>query len=120
VAYLAFTRRAVRDLEEIERYSVETWGDRVANEYLTSIEQALRRLQENPNLLRSKPNFSEHFSFYRAREHFLICTFLEQNIYVLAIRHGGMDLPHRVAELEPLLLDEAAILHRAFLKSRDR
>ena len=120
MANLALTRRATRDLAEIQRYSIEQWGDRVAEEYLTSIEEALQCLKDNPGLLRSKPGVSDHFSFYRVREHFLICTERKQNIYVLAIRHGSMDLPNRVAELEPLLVDEAEILHRAFLKSRGR
>ena len=112
---LALTRRAARDLEEIQRYSIEKWGERVAEEYLTSIEEALQRLLDNPKLLRSNPAISDHFSFYRVREHFLICTKRKQNIYVLAIRHGSMDLPNRLVELEPVLMDEAEILHRAFL-----
>ena len=56
----------------------------------------------------------------QVREHFLICTERKQNIYVLAISHGSMDLPNRVAELEPVLLDEAEILHRTFLKAGRR
>jgi toxin ParE1/3/4 len=119
VVYLALSRRAIRDLEEIHRYSIEKWGDRVAEEYLDSIEEALQRLKDNPGLLSSKPAVSDYFSFYRVREHFLICTVRHKNIYVLAIRHGSMDLPNRVTELEPVLVDEAEILHRTFLKSRN-
>lgn len=117
MAHLALSRRATRDLEVIHRYSIEQWGDRVAEEYLDSIEEALQRLKNSPGLLRSKQAISDAFTFYRVREHFLICTKRQQNVYVLAICHGSMDLPNRVAEMEPVLVDEAEILHRAFLKT---
>lgn len=120
MSYPALTRRAVHDLEEIERDSLDQWGERVALEYLGHIEEALRRLKDNPKLLRPKSGISDRFSFYRVREHFLICAQVESNIYVIAVRHGGMDLPSRVAELEPSLVDEVEILHRAFLKSRKK
>jgi toxin ParE1/3/4 len=118
MAYLGLSRRAVRDIEEIRRYSVEQWGERVAGEYLDSIEEALVRLCENTNLLRIKPEFSRHLRFYRVRRHFLVCSLVGANIYVLTVRHGSLDLPNRLAELEPGLLEEADLLHKTFLAKR--
>ena len=120
MATLALTRRALRDLEEIEAYSIEQWGKRTANEYLKNIELALERLLANPSLLKSREDISERFKFYRVKQHFLICARRAQRIYVLAVRHGAMDLPSRVAELEPTLIDEAEMLHQAFLKRQRR
>lgn len=115
MAYLGISRRAARDIEEIRRFSVEHWGDRVAEEYLDSIEEAFDRLRGSPELLRAKPQFSRHFRFYRVRRHFLVCSLVEENIYVLAVKHGSLDLPNRLAELEPLLLEETDLLHKMFL-----
>ena len=115
MGYLGISRRALRDLEEIRRFSVERWGERVAEEYLDNIEQALDRLRENPNLLRTRSEFSPHFRFYRVSRHFLVCSMVENSIYVLAIKHGSLDLPNRLAELEPRLLRESAMLHKTFL-----
>ena len=115
MAYLGLSRRALRDVEEIRRYSVERWGQRVAEDYLDDIEEALDRLRENPDLLRTKPEFSPHLRFYRVQRHFLVCSMIKQNIYVLAVKHGSMDLPNRLAELEPRLLEEADLLHKTFL-----
>jgi plasmid stabilization system protein ParE len=120
VATLALTRRALRDIEEIEAFSIEQWGKRTANEYLNSIELALDRLRKNPDLLKSKEDISERFKFYRLKRHLLICTQREQRIYVLAVRHGAMDLPTRVAELEPTLIEEAEMLHQTFLKRKSK
>ena len=119
MAYLAISRRAARDLEAIRRRSVERWGERVAEEYLESIEQALERLRENPDLLRIRREFSRHFRFHRVRQHFLVCCRVETNLYVLAVKHGNLDLPNRLAELEPSLLKEAELLHKTFLARLD-
>lgn len=53
MAYLSLSRRAALDFGETERFSVEKWGRRVAEEYLDEIEEALVRLRETPSLLRS-------------------------------------------------------------------
>jgi plasmid stabilization system protein ParE len=118
MAFLALSRRATLDLSEIERYSIEQWGKKVAADYLTDLENALRRLKEHPGLLRARRELSENLKFYRVRHHLLVCALEGENIYVLAVKHGAIDLPERLAELEPHLIQEAEILHRAFLKSR--
>jgi toxin ParE1/3/4 len=116
MAFVGLSRRALRDLKSIQGYSVERWGKSVAVDYIDSIEQGLNRLRENPGLLRTKENISPHFSLYRVREHFLVCTVSANRVYVLTIKHGSMDLPRRLAELEPHLLQEAELLHRALEK----
>ncbi len=80
---------------------------------MESIEQGLNRLREKPDLLRSKEGISPHFSLYRVREHFLVCSATRGRVYVLTTKHGSMDLPSRLAELEPQLLSEAKLLHQA-------
>src|SRR5688572_6291506 len=99
MAFVGLTRRALRDLKAIERFSVERWGKSVAADYMESIEQALGRLRENPKLRRAKGEISPHFSLYRVREHFLVCAMSGGRVFVLAIKHGSMDLPRRIAEL---------------------
>ena len=48
----------------------------------------------------------------------MVCTLSAGRIYVLTIQHGSMDLPSRLAELEPQLLAEAELLRRALDKNR--
>ena len=120
MAYLGLSRRAVLDLEDVARFSENRWGSKVAQEYLEGIQEALARLRQNPELLRAKPQISAHFRFYRVRQHWLVCVQAGERIYVLAVKHGAMNLPERLAELEPELLHEAAVLHRTFLASRSK
>jgi plasmid stabilization system protein ParE len=57
------TQRALSDLSEIERYSVEQWGRQTADRYLAGIEGALDRLRDNPDVLRQEPEFSTGLYF---------------------------------------------------------
>ena len=40
---------------------------------------------------------------------------MEDNVYLVTVKHGSLDLPNRLAELEPTLLEETDLLHKAFL-----
>lgn len=112
------TDRAHFDLQEIADYSFQRWGQKTANRYLEDIQTALLLLQENPDLLRAKPDISPHFKFYRAREHFLVCTKLKDILLVLTIKHGQMDLPNQILELEPTLRQEGDLLHQRLLAAQ--
>lgn len=107
MASIQLSRRALIDIAEIENASIASWGEVVAADYLQSIEDALNLLRANPGLLKTKQEISEALCFYRVRQHFLVCAILEEKIVVLTIKHGAMDLPTRIAELEPQLLQEA-------------
>lgn len=115
---IKLTDRAHYDLQEIERYSIQTWGKKTAGRYLEDIQRALSLLQEKPDLLRQKTSISSHFKFYRVREHFLVCVELKDVLLILTIKHGQTDLPSRIAELEPTLIEEASLLHQTLLASQ--
>jgi plasmid stabilization system protein ParE len=118
VAYIGLTQRALLDIQEIESLSIEKWGEDTASDYLQSIENALNLLRENPNLLKANPAMSQSLSFYRVRRHFLVCVAYQDSIFVLTVKHGAMDLPNRLTELEPQLMQEAEMLYQAYLKKQ--
>lgn len=109
---LALTQRAALDLIEIEDYSIKAWGRRTAETYLGKFQTAFDLLREAPGLLRSFPDFSPHLLFYRVEQHWVIAHRTPETIFILTIRHGAMDLPSRLAELEPVLAQEIEILSR--------
>jgi len=106
------TNRAVLDLIEIEEYSIKTWGRRTAATYIDKFQTAFDLLRESPDLLRAAPDFSPHLLFYRVEQHWVVAHRTPEATFILAIRHGSMDLPNRLAELEPLLAQEVEILTR--------
>lgn len=104
------SRRALFDIEAIDHDSVEKWGDQVAAKYLPDLYAAADRLGESPNLLQARMDTSLRLRFYPVREHVLVCDVIGDRIFVLAVRHAVMDLPQRIAELEPWLVQEAELL----------
>lgn len=112
MAEVHLSRRALFDIEDIDLYSIEKWGERVAARYLDDLFAGAARLGESPNLLQERPDTSLRLRFYRVREHVLICDVIGDRIFVLAVRHAVMELPSRLAEIEPQLIHEAEIMAR--------
>ena len=117
---IKLTDRAHFDLQDIEDYSIQRWGKKTANRYIEDIQIGLSLLQEKPDLLRKHSQVSPHFNFYRIREHFIVCTKLKNFLLVLTIKHCQMDLPSRISEIEPSLLEEANLLHQKLLASQKK
>ena len=114
MARIHISRRAALDLDDIDRYSIKKWGASVADRYIQSIETALQTLADNPDLLSLNVNMAQSFYLYRVREHYLVCSYKNDDIVVLTIKSGSLDIPTRLLELEPTLLREAEFLHRQF------
>ncbi len=101
MAKIKLTNRALDDLDEIEHYSINQFGNKVANKYLDDIETGLDLLQQNSGLLQGIEGFSGKLKFYRVRSHFLICTLVKADILVLTIKHVQRDIINKLSELEP-------------------
>lgn len=112
------SRRAINDLAGIQAYSIENWGQRVADEYLAKFDLAFEHLKSSPDLLHSKHELSGRLLFYRVEKHWLVCDIIGEDIYVMTIKHSIMDLPNRIAELEPQLIKEVELMHRRLLDRR--
>ncbi|VAW70395.1 hypothetical protein MNBD_GAMMA10-3131 [hydrothermal vent metagenome] len=79
------TRRAMTDLEDIVDYSIKSFGQITADQYLDDIEAALAMIQQQPGLLNSKEDISAFFQFYLVGKHYLVCTRSEDIVIVLSI-----------------------------------
>lgn len=118
MAQLYLTERAIDDLKAIKSHSIDTFGKSVADRYLKQFETALDLIRASPNLLREKENIAGHLRFYRVEKHWLVCDIIDGHVYVLTVKHGSMDLPNRIAELEPQLIAEAKLMHRKIQDSK--
>jgi plasmid stabilization system protein ParE len=119
-ARLYLTDRAVTDIAEIRAYSVEQFGRRVANQYLSIIENTLNLLKSSPSLLRDQPELHSWLKLYRYKKHFLVCDQQAGDIYLLTLIHPSMDIPTRLLELEPALTMEVEFLHRKLEQARKK
>ncbi len=112
---IELTHRAMLDLNEINEYSVQKFGQKTAEQYIDDIQSALLLIQEQPKLLVAKKKISKFFQFYPVRNHYLVCTRVKDTVVVLTIKHYQMDLPERLFELEPSLQYEAELLYKKLL-----
>lgn len=109
---LLLTQHALQDIQTIYEYSVEHWGKRAAEKYLDEIEAGLERVKSQPSLLRTEPDLHAALTFYRINKHLLVCDISSESIVVLTVVHSSMDIPTRLAELQPTLAAEVELLHR--------
>jgi len=107
--YLA--QRALRDIAEIESYSVAKWGKRAAAKYIADLEDAIKRIKDTPDLLRPVADFHSELRFYRANKHLLVCDVQPKGIFLLTIVHASRDIPSHLAEMQPTLAAETELLH---------
>ncbi len=119
-ANLLLTERAIHDLAEIERYSIEQFGRKAARKYLSEIEAALSRLQESPALLRAEEELHPALRFYRVNKHLLVCDVQQGTIIQLTAIHASRDIPSRLAEMQPSLAVEVELLHTKLVNRKQR
>ena len=91
-----------------------------ADRYLAGIEGALDRLRDHPDVLRQEPAFSTGLYFYRINKHLLVCDVRPDTVTVLTVMHTSMDVPARLADLEPRLLVEAEMLRAKLERERGK
>lgn len=115
---IIITKCTLHDIRQIKHYSVEVWGEKVAADYIRTIDEAIQNLSDHPNLIGEKSEISEHLKFYRVRNHFLVFTTYKKDLYLVAVIHSSMNLPTRLAELEPEMKQEIAIMHQKLMSTK--
>ncbi|MEX2186545.1 MAG: type II toxin-antitoxin system RelE/ParE family toxin [Pirellulales bacterium] len=117
-AKLLLTGRALDDLAGIVEFSTREWGDRVATRYLDDIEAGIRRLCERPGLLEPLADLPSALKCYAVNKHVIVCDVQGRSIVVLTIIHASMDIPRRLAELQPSIAAEVVLLHESLRRRR--
>lgn len=117
---LLLTHRALADLAEVLSHSTEQWGKRTAEKYLAELEAGLERIRQQPDLLQPLPDLPASLTYYRVQKHLFACDRQPGSIVVLSIIHASVDIPNRLAELQPTLAAEVELLHGQLRQSRRR
>ena len=113
------TETALSNIDEIERYSVETWGESVATRYPTDLEEAIARLGEDLSLFKSRHDYEGQLRFYQVREHVIVGDVIDGTGFILTVWHGSMDFIDRLPRLEPQLVREAELMVKQ-IEERDQ
>jgi toxin ParE1/3/4 len=92
----AFTlsQRAIRDLDGIRDFTIETWGVEQAQKYVTDIRLEIQKQAINPSLRRPCDDIRK--GYFRANSHAIFFRPSVHGIRVIRILHQSMDFKRRV------------------------
>lgn len=103
--------RAQNDLDDIWSYSVEAWGELVAERYIDSLEAKLESIRNDAAVLKHWPEMPAFMQYARSNKHIIFCDVAGNSIVVLAILHASRDLLAIVSSLYPEMQGEVIRLH---------
>jgi toxin ParE1/3/4 len=88
--------RARSDLGEIWRYSAGEWGVPKANDYIRSIDAAIRLVAENPELARDAGAVRPGLLKFLAGSHMVFFRVHQRRLNVVRILHQRMDYARHI------------------------
>ena len=88
---VAWSEAAKRDLRRIAAYSIDRWGERVAEDYVARVLDRVQDISIEPE---ARAVFRKTYRKAVIGSHYLIYTYQPENARVLVIRilHQSMDL----------------------------
>jgi len=93
------TNKAVEDLSDIWNYTVDTWSERQADLYYEMLIDFCQYLADSPKFGKNYDEIAEDLYGFRANKHVIFYRTISQNeIEIVRILHGSMDLKNRIRE----------------------
>ena len=77
--------RAKSDLKKIWRYTYENWGMNQADNYATTLEQAIIAIPENPKIGTSIDTLRKGYRQYPVKHHLVIYRLIKTNIEIVRV-----------------------------------
>lgn len=94
-----FTHKAIEDLSSIWNYTFDTWSERQADLYYEMLINSCQEIAKNPILGKEYKEIGEKIYVYKANKHIIFYSIeASQEIVIIRILHGSMDLRNRMHE----------------------
>ncbi len=101
-AKVFLTDRAISDLQDIEAYTIEKWGDAQAAKYLDAFDRFFGLIEAEPGILLPVPIIDQLIT-HSVESHVVVCTKWHDDVLVLTIVHASRDLIPLLDRLLPTL-----------------
>ena len=93
------SNKAIKDLEYIWNYTVETWSERQADLYYEMLISSCQYIADNPACGKSYYEIAEKLYGFIASKHIIFYRIVFQSgVEIVRILHGRMDLKNRIYE----------------------
>lgn len=86
------TPRALKDLQNIGRYTLKEWGREQRNKYLFALEKRFAWLADNPQMGTHRPEIQKGYFCYVQGSHLIFYLKREGGIDIIGIPHQRMDI----------------------------
>lgn len=100
------TRRAAIDIQSIQEYSNNMWGERVAQKYITDLYAALSDAAAHPQRGVLRQHRSSPYLMVPAGKHFAVYEAIQSGIIIATIVHSYQDIETLIEQLTPALAQE--------------
>ncbi len=100
------THRAMRDLIEIEKYSIEKWGEARTEQYMNDLYHCFSEIAQAPETGKIRQQRSYPFLMAPAKKHFAIYQNAEKGIIIATILHGRRHIENIMDRIAPALAAE--------------
>lgn len=99
MARYRFTNKAVEDLTLIWNYTLNKWSENQADIYYYILLENCRELAGNPGLGKNYSEVTQNLMGFKAGRHIIFYrTVQDDEIEIIRILHGQMDLKNRIKE----------------------
>lgn len=89
---------AQADLDDIWRYTVETWSQTQAEVYLSGLGAAFDRLAQFPQMARLREEFDPPVRLFPYQQHVIVYLTSEDNIDIIRVLHNRTNWASLLAE----------------------
>ena len=95
---LILSPSAIRDLQVISDYTVQTWGAEQENRYLIGLWGKLAEIQSNPDSCPLRDGLAKGCRSARHEKHVIFFSINGQTLQVIRILHGAMDFNRHLTD----------------------
>ena len=82
---------AQSDLKKIYRYTLESWGAKQAQNYLTHLKQTFKALLKNPGLGRERIELGQKVRSINCQKHIIFYRHIKTELQIIRVLHGRQD-----------------------------
>lgn len=95
------TPKALADLDDIWRYTAETWSPDQADAYIDDLVRTFEVIAATPTLDRDRPDFSPPVRVHAHRSHLIVYTVTPDHVAILRLLGGRQNWLAILDALEP-------------------
>ena len=92
MASFVLARAAYADLEEIEGYTLDTWGEAQRDRYISGLFDKFDAVAENPELGRARPELAEGVRSLPHERHVIFYEIIAGRCHILRVLHHARDV----------------------------